>query len=88
MKLFMVYGKLLLEKMVHYQRQVVVPVTIGLLKYHSMYSIEILVQLNRGVSLLLAIQFRAGNDNSERNPLTVTIEGSNQTASALIFGTS
>jgi hypothetical protein len=88
MKLFMVYGKLFMEEMVHYQRQVIVPVTSGLLKYHSMYSIEILVQLNRGVSLLLAIQFRAVNDSSERDPLTVTIEGINQTASALTFGSS
>jgi hypothetical protein len=44
--------------------------------------------LQRGASLLLAVQFRAANDNFERDPFTITIEGSNQPSSALSLGSS
>lgn len=44
--------------------------------------------LNRGASLLLAFQFTAANDNVYRDPFSVTIEGSNQTSSALTLGSS
>ena len=42
----------------------------------------------RGPSLLTAIQFCTANDYEERDPLTMTIEGSNQTSSALTYGSS
>lgn len=46
------------------------------------------VTLQRGASLLVAVQFCAANNLPERDPLTVTIEGSNQPSSALTLGSS
>jgi len=46
------------------------------------------IPLRRGSSLLLAFRIRTGNDLVPRDPLTVTIEGSNQPTSALILGSS
>ena len=42
----------------------------------------------QGPTLLLGIQFTTANDFSVRDPLTITIEGSNATSSALLLGTS
>jgi hypothetical protein len=42
--------------------------------------------LRRGASLLLAFRFSTGNNFPDRDPLTVTIEGSNQPTSSLILG--
>ncbi len=42
--------------------------------------------LRRGLSLLLAIRFRAANSMPDRDPMTITIEGSNQPSSSLIVG--
>ena len=42
----------------------------------------------QGPTLLLAIQFTTANDWAERDPLRITIEGSNANSSALIRGTS
>ena len=39
-------------------------------------------------TLLLAIQFTTGSDALGRDPLSITIEGSNATSSALMLGTS
>ena len=44
--------------------------------------------LSQGASVLAAVQFETGNDTAERDPLTITIEGSNQTSPALILGSS
>ncbi len=44
--------------------------------------------LQRGASFLVAIQFSAANNLPERDPLTVTIEGSNQSSSVLALGSS
>ena len=41
-----------------------------------------------GPSLLLSVQFCTGNDNPERDPFTITIEGSNQSPSLLTLGSS
>jgi hypothetical protein len=41
-----------------------------------------------GSSLLQSIQFCAANDSPNRDPLTVTVEGSNGPSSALTFGSS
>ena len=43
------------------------------------------VVLHRGSSLLLTFRFSTGNNLPERDPLTVTIEGSNQPSSAFIL---
>ena len=48
----------------------------------------IYVPLRRGSSLLLAFRFCTGNNIPERDPLTVTIEGSNQPNSAFILSSS
>ena len=42
----------------------------------------------QGATLLLAIQFTTANDFLERDPLSITIEGSNVTSSALMLGAS
>ena len=42
----------------------------------------------RGRSLLMNIQFCTGNDLPDRDPFTVTIEGSNQPSSSLTVGSS
>ena len=42
----------------------------------------------QGATLLLAIQFTTANDYSARDPMSITIEGSNATSSALMFGAS
>ena len=42
----------------------------------------------RGPSLLLVLQFCTGNDLPDRDPLTITIEGSNQLSSSLSLGSS
>jgi hypothetical protein len=42
----------------------------------------------RGPSLLTAIQFCTADDNEERDPLIMTIEGSNHNTSALTLGSS
>jgi hypothetical protein len=39
-------------------------------------------------SLLIAFRFRTANDLSERDPFRITIEGSNQNSSDLLFGSS
>jgi hypothetical protein len=44
--------------------------------------------LQRGASYLIAVQFSAANNIPERDPLTLTIEGSNQISSALTLGSS
>jgi hypothetical protein len=41
-----------------------------------------------GPSLLLNLQFCTGNDLSNRDPFTITVEGSNQSASFLTLGSS
>ncbi|CAF0997199.1 unnamed protein product [Adineta steineri] len=46
------------------------------------------VTLARGASLLLAIQFCAAPDIPLRDPITITVEGSNETSSALNLGSS
>ena len=45
------------------------------------------VTLQRGATLIRSVRFCTGNDQPQRDPLSVTIEGTNQT-SALIFGLS
>lgn len=42
----------------------------------------------QGATLLLGIQFTTASDDSSRDPLSITIEGSNATSSALMLGTS
>ena len=42
----------------------------------------------QGPTLLKAFQFTTAGDAPERDPLTITIEGSNATSSALMLGTS
>jgi hypothetical protein len=42
----------------------------------------------RGSSLLMIIQICTANDYENRDPLTMTVEGSNQTSSALTIGSS
>ena len=44
--------------------------------------------LNRGVSLLTSVQFCAALGLPPRDPMTITIEGSNRSPSALLFGAS
>jgi hypothetical protein len=44
--------------------------------------------LGRGTSLLTSIRFCAATSLAERDPMTITIEGSNQSSSALLFGSS
>ncbi len=44
--------------------------------------------LERGASYLIAIQFSAANNLPARDPLALTIEGSNQISSALALGSS
>ena len=46
------------------------------------------VTLQRGATVMKALQFCTGNDNPPRDPLTMTLEGSNQTGSALMLGSS
>ena len=46
------------------------------------------VTLRPWPSLLLAFRFRTANDNPERDPLTVTIEGSNDNSPDLLSGSS
>ena len=46
------------------------------------------VTLRRGPTTMKAFRFCAGNDNPPRDPLTMTLEGSNQTGSALLLGSS
>ena len=43
---------------------------------------------NQGATLLLAIQFTTNIDTPASDPLNITIEGSNETFSALMFGKS
>ena len=42
----------------------------------------------QGATLLLAMQFTTANDYPARDPMSITIEGSNATTSALMFGAS
>ena len=42
----------------------------------------------RGLSCLQSVRFCTANDIPERDPLTITIEGSNQTSSELTLGSS
>jgi hypothetical protein len=42
----------------------------------------------QGPSLLLSFQFCTGNDLPNRDPLTITVEGSNQSSSLLTLGSS
>ena len=42
----------------------------------------------QGPTLLLGIQFTTANDNPTRDPLSITVEGSNATSSTLMLGTS
>jgi hypothetical protein len=42
----------------------------------------------RGPSLLTALQFCTADDHPDRDPQTMTVEGSNNTSSALILGSS
>lgn len=42
----------------------------------------------QGPTLLLGIQFTTANDEPSRDPLSITVEGSNATSSALMLGTS
>ncbi len=44
--------------------------------------------LERGISLLTSIRFCAAPSLPERDPMTITIEGSNQPSSALLLGSS
>jgi hypothetical protein len=44
--------------------------------------------LGRGAALFLAIQFVTASDIPVRDPITITVEGSNQTTSALTLGSS
>lgn len=46
------------------------------------------VTLQQGLTLLLGIQFTTANNVEVRDPLSITIEGSNATVSALMRGTS
>ena len=46
------------------------------------------VSPKRGPSSLVALQFCTGNDFPNRDPLTITIEGSNQPSSSLTLGSS
>ena len=46
------------------------------------------VTLQQGATLLLAIQFTTANDNPIYDPMSITIEGSNATSSALMLGAS
>jgi hypothetical protein len=39
-----------------------------------------------GASIVQAIQFQAGNDSADRDPLSITLEGSNATGTNLYFG--
>jgi hypothetical protein len=39
-----------------------------------------------GPTVVLAIQFQAGNDSSNRDPLTITLEGTNSTGTSLNTG--
>jgi hypothetical protein len=43
---------------------------------------------HQGASTIAGLQFCTGNDNPPRDPLTMTLEGSNQTSSALTLGSS
>jgi hypothetical protein len=43
---------------------------------------------NQGATILKGLRFCTGNDNPQRDPLTMTLEGSNQTGSALMLGSS
>lgn len=42
----------------------------------------------QGPTLLLAIQFTTANDATSRDPLSITVEGSNSNSSTLMLGTS
>lgn len=44
--------------------------------------------LQRGLSLLRTVRFSTGTDISERDVLTVTIEGSSESSTALMYGSS
>ena len=46
------------------------------------------VTAQQGATLFLAIQFTTANDNLNRDSLSITIEGSNATSSALMLGAS
>jgi len=46
------------------------------------------VILQRGAVVMEGLQFCTGNDNPPRDPITMTLEGSNQTGSALMLGSS
>ena len=46
------------------------------------------VTLKSGPTLLRAFHFRAGHYSAKRDPLTVTVEGSNQDSALLTFGSS
>lgn len=48
----------------------------------------IYVTLRRDPSVLVAIQLCTANDHPNRDPLTITVEGSNQIPSSLAFGPS
>ena len=43
---------------------------------------------NSGTSLIRTLRFCSGNDRPSRDPITVTVEGSNQSLSILTFGSS
>ena len=44
--------------------------------------------LQRGATVMKALQFRTGIDLPPRDPLTITLEGSNQNGSTLLLGSS
>jgi hypothetical protein len=46
------------------------------------------VTLQQGAAVMNGLQFCTANDNSQRDPITMTLEGSNQTGSALLLGSS
>jgi hypothetical protein len=46
------------------------------------------VILQQGATVMNGLQFCTGNDNPPRDPITMTLEGSNQTGSALLLGSS
>ncbi|CAF0798638.1 unnamed protein product [Adineta steineri] len=46
------------------------------------------VELKRGAALVTGLQICTGNDFPERDPLTVSLEGSNQSGASLILGSS
>ena len=46
------------------------------------------VTLQRGATVMKALQFSTGNDLPTRDPLTMTFEGSNQNGSTLLLGSS